>query len=210
MRRRGSAPVLCAKKTSGVNRSTAYPRIFHSFSTPPERTLWSDLDFLMSRNRTSENRDLTPEQERRLTGLRGPTRLGYSMLLRDRAMRAWRPRARTTLVMLALAVSAAFAAAPTPAWAADALLYRIFLRDGSTLVSYGDFARVADRVVFSIPIGGLDGPSPALRLVSISESSVDWERTDRICASDPGAPLRGDARRGRLRRLEHGGRARPP
>ena len=62
--------------------------------------------------------------------------------------------------------------------AAEALLYRIFLRDGSTLVSYGDFARVADRVVFSIPIGGLDEPSPALHLVSISESSVDWERTD--------------------------------
>ena len=29
------------------------------------------------------------------------------------------------------------------------------------------------------PIGGLDGPSPTLHLVSISESAVDWERTDR-------------------------------
>ena len=56
--------------------------------------------------------------------------------------------------------------------------YTNFLSYGSTLVSYGDFARVADRVVFSIPIGGLDEPSPALHLVSISESSVDWERTD--------------------------------
>ena len=65
-----------------------------------------------------------------------------------------------------------------PALAAEALLYRIFLQDGSTLVSYGDFARVADRVVFSIPIGGLDTQSPALHLVSIAESSVDWERTD--------------------------------
>jgi hypothetical protein len=81
-------------------------------------------------------------------------------------------------VLLAVAVSVALVAVPTPASAAEALLYRIFLRDGSTLVSYGDFARVADRVVFSIPIGGLDGPSPELHLVSISESSVDWERTD--------------------------------
>jgi hypothetical protein len=62
---------------------------------------------------------------------------------------------------------------------ADAVLCRIFLRDGATLVSYGDFARVADRVVFSIPIGGLEGASPSLQLVSISESVVDWERTDR-------------------------------
>ena len=77
-----------------------------------------------------------------------------------------------------MAVSAALAAAPPPALAADALLYRIFLQDGSTLVSYGDFARVADRVVFSIPIGGLDTPSPTLHLVSIAESAVDWERTD--------------------------------
>ena len=68
---------------------------------------------------------------------------------------------------------------PSTALAAEALLYRIFLQDGSTLVSYGDFARVADRVVFSIPIGGLDGPAPTLHLVSISESSVDWDRTDR-------------------------------
>jgi hypothetical protein len=71
----------------------------------------------------------------------------------------------------------------TPASAAlepaEAMLYRIFLRDGSTLVSYGDFARVADRVVFSIPIGGLEGSSPALQLVSIAESIVDWERTER-------------------------------
>jgi hypothetical protein len=63
--------------------------------------------------------------------------------------------------------------------AIDALLYRIFLRDGSTLVSYGDFARVADRVVFSIPLGAIEGPEPPLHLVSIAEGAVDWERTDK-------------------------------
>jgi hypothetical protein len=80
--------------------------------------------------------------------------------------------------LCALAGLVALAGFPRPALAAEALLYRIFLQDGSTLVSYGDFARVADRVVFSIPIGGLDSPSPALHLVSIAESTVDWERTD--------------------------------
>ena len=59
----------------------------------------------------------------------------------------------------------------------DAVLYRIYLRDGGTLVSYGDFARVAERVVVSIPIGGTNS-SPVLHLVTIADKDVDWERTD--------------------------------
>ena len=62
--------------------------------------------------------------------------------------------------------------------AADTVLYRLFLLDGTTLVSFGEFARVADRVVFSIPLGDT-GTSPDLQLVSIPESSVDWDRTDK-------------------------------
>ncbi|HET7217880.1 MAG TPA: hypothetical protein VFJ02_07520, partial [Vicinamibacterales bacterium] len=74
---------------------------------------------------------------------------------------------------------AAERAHPAQSAGIEALIFRIFLRDGSTLVSYGDFARVADRVVFSIPLGAIDGPAPPLHLVSIAESAVDWERTDR-------------------------------
>jgi hypothetical protein len=62
--------------------------------------------------------------------------------------------------------------------AAASDLYRLFLLDGSTLVSYGEFARVGDRVVLSIPIGALND-TPDLQLVSIPQSTVDWERTDR-------------------------------
>jgi hypothetical protein len=62
--------------------------------------------------------------------------------------------------------------------AAASDLYRLFLLDGGTLVSYGEFARVGDRVVLSIPIGALND-SPELQLVSIPQSTVDWERTDR-------------------------------
>ena len=65
----------------------------------------------------------------------------------------------------------------TPALANDAILYRIFLRDGSTMVSYGDFARVGDRVVFSVPIG--TAARTQLQLVSISEDRVDWQLTER-------------------------------
>ena len=64
-----------------------------------------------------------------------------------------------------------------PALAADAVLYRIFLRDGSTMVSYGDYARVGDRVVISVPIG--TGNQPQLQLVTIAESNVDWQLTER-------------------------------
>ena len=61
--------------------------------------------------------------------------------------------------------------------AAPALLFRIFLTDGGTLVSYGEFARVGDRVVFSVPVGDL-AAEPRLQVLTIAQSLVDWERTD--------------------------------
>ena len=67
--------------------------------------------------------------------------------------------------------------APAQVASADASLYRVFLRDGSTLLSYGEFARVSDRVVISLPIGG-SAASPDLHLLSIPAESVDWEKTD--------------------------------
>ena len=89
----------------------------------------------------------------------------------------WR-RLAVMLMCAAIVVTAA-RADPRAQSGVDALLFRVFLRDGSTLVSYGDFARVADRVVLSIPLGAIDGPSPPLHLVSIAEGAVDWDRTDR-------------------------------
>jgi hypothetical protein len=59
----------------------------------------------------------------------------------------------------------------------EASLYRVFLRDGSTLLSYGEFARVSDRIVMSVPLGDtVTGPD--LHLVSIPSDAVDWEKTD--------------------------------
>jgi hypothetical protein len=77
----------------------------------------------------------------------------------------------------ALALCALLFAAAGGASAADSVLYRLFLIDGSSLVSYGEFARVGGRVVLSIPVGDI-AQSPTLQLVSIPESTVDWERTD--------------------------------
>ena len=74
-------------------------------------------------------------------------------------------------------ITVAVVALCAPPAAADAVLYRVFLRDGSAVVSYGDYARVGDRVVLSVPLGA--GEDPKLQLVSIAEASVDWQLTER-------------------------------
>ena len=63
----------------------------------------------------------------------------------------------------------------------EATLLRVFLRDGTSLVSYGEFARVADRVIFSLPTATT--VNPPLQLVNISADRVDWDRTDRYAES---------------------------
>lgn len=59
-----------------------------------------------------------------------------------------------------------------------AVYYRLFLTDGTSLASYGEFARVADRVVFSMRLGGTES-DPRLQLVSIPAAQVDWPATER-------------------------------
>jgi hypothetical protein len=74
-------------------------------------------------------------------------------------------------------------AAANRAHAADeATLFRIFLTDGSSIVAYGEFARVADQVVLSVPVGGT-AQDPRLHAVTLAASRVDWEKTDRYAAS---------------------------
>ena len=95
----------------------------------------------------------------------------------------WR-RIRSVGVVLVIVSAAAVPAAAgdsaiaqTLAAQTDAALYRVFLRDGGALVSYGEFALVGANVVLSIPIGGTES-SPVLQLVTIDETKVDWERTN--------------------------------
>lgn len=60
--------------------------------------------------------------------------------------------------------------------AETAPLFRVFLKDGSSLISFGELARVDDRVVFSMPTSSsLDAPQ--LQLINIAADTVDWERT---------------------------------
>jgi hypothetical protein len=71
---------------------------------------------------------------------------------------------------------------PAASPSSGATLFRLFLSDGTALVSYGEFARVNDRVVFSMPVGGT-GAEPRLHVVTIPASVVDWTRTERYSAS---------------------------
>jgi hypothetical protein len=80
------------------------------------------------------------------------------------------------LVVLCLLTSTLAASA-----ADDATLFRVFLKDGRALVSYGEVARVGERVVFSMPTSA--GSTPSLRLVNIPADRVDWDRTDRYAMS---------------------------
>jgi hypothetical protein len=84
-------------------------------------------------------------------------------------------------VAAALVAAVLIMPARRSAAAEDATLLRVFLNDGTSLVSYGEPARVGDRVVFSMPTG--TGPSPPLQLVDIAASRVNWDRTTRYAAS---------------------------
>lgn len=81
--------------------------------------------------------------------------------------------------IIAVAVSAA-TIAPARAQTPPTVL-RLFLADGKSLASYGEWARVGDRVVFSMPLS--PGPAPALHLVSIPADSVDWPKTEAYARS---------------------------
>lgn len=108
------------------------------------------------------------------------------------------PRLGLTALMLSVAVRAM----ATPVAAADpVILFRIFMLDGTTAVSYGEFARTGGNVVFSIPLAGLDSDAPQLQLVSLPDSVVDWPRTEayaRSARAKQFAETRGEAEFSRL------------
>ena len=83
-------------------------------------------------------------------------------------------RVKLVLVTLTLTVFA------TPAQAETVTLFRVFLNDGTAVVSYGEYARVGDRVIFSMPIGVVaenTAAKPNLHVVNIPAAAVDWAAT---------------------------------
>ncbi|MGQ0737054.1 MAG: hypothetical protein ACT4QD_25825 [Acidobacteriota bacterium] len=57
-------------------------------------------------------------------------------------------------------------------------LYRVFLADGSALASFGEWARVDEHIIFSMPRAAGAGPAD-LHLVSLPVQRVDLARTER-------------------------------
>ena len=66
--------------------------------------------------------------------------------------------------------------------AASRVLFRVFLSDGRVLSSYGEWARLEDRVIFSMPTQ-LSREPVELHLVSIPSQRVDWPRTESYAES---------------------------
>jgi hypothetical protein len=64
----------------------------------------------------------------------------------------------------------------------DVTLFRLYMLDGSVLTSYGEFARVNDSVVFSMPVGG-KSEEPRIQVTSVKATLVDWPRTEKYSAS---------------------------
>ena len=72
---------------------------------------------------------------------------------------------------IALLARGADAATPT--------LFRIFLTDGTDVVSYGEYARVGDDVVFSMAVGVQRRRTPTPSGDAAIARTIDWIRTDR-------------------------------
>lgn len=99
---------------------------------------------------------------------------------------------RTFLQVAAFVLLPALAFAQSPI---SQVLFRVFLSDGRVLSSYGEWARLEDRVIFSMP-ARLSADPVELHLVSIPAHQVDWPRTEQYAESVRAAAYaasRGDA-----------------
>jgi len=82
--------------------------------------------------------------------------------------------ARARLAGLSLACLLAW---PIPGRAETAPLFRLFLTNGTVVTCLGEYARVGDRVVFTMPVG------EGSQLLSLPGNLVDWARTEQYTDS---------------------------
>ena len=83
---------------------------------------------------------------------------------------------------ICLLLVAVWLAGAASVFAESATLFRVFLNDGTAVVSYGEYARVGDRLVFSMPIGAIDetgASNPNLHVVNLPVSAVNWTATEK-------------------------------
>jgi hypothetical protein len=84
-----------------------------------------------------------------------------------------------------LAAALIWIACASPVFAESVTLFRVFLNDGTAVVSYGEYARVGDRLVFSMPLGAIDAArgEPDLHVVNLPVSAVNWTATAKYADS---------------------------
>jgi hypothetical protein len=87
-------------------------------------------------------------------------------------------RLARTLIVLGCLVFASHVSAADP----GVTLFRLFLLDGKEFVSYGEFVRLDDNVIFSMPVGGTK-EQPRLQVATVRADLIDWEKTERYAAS---------------------------
>lgn len=63
----------------------------------------------------------------------------------------------------------------------DAVSLRVFLRDGTAVPTYGEFALVGDRVIFSMAVGASN--AERLQVVNLPVSSVDLAKTEQYATA---------------------------
>jgi hypothetical protein len=90
-----------------------------------------------------------------------------------------RNRARVAIasIVLTFFVFSSVQWATTVDAATPAPIFRVFLKDGTALACWGEYARVGDRFVLTVPIG--TGARATYEFVSIPASKVDVAKTER-------------------------------
>jgi hypothetical protein len=103
----------------------------------------------------------------RLTVLHTHTTLSLVSIVRapGRFSRRWPRAVAAALVLVCVAASAHAEIAP---------LFRLFLRDGTVVTCLGEYARVGERVVFTLALSA----AGATELTSLPAGTVDWPRTE--------------------------------
>ncbi len=87
------------------------------------------------------------------------------------------PYAKVARARLAGLVLACVLVRPAPAGAETTPLFRLFLTNGTVVACVGEYARVGDRVVFTMLVGDRS------QLLSLPESTVDWGQTEQYTDS---------------------------
>jgi hypothetical protein len=92
-------------------------------------------------------------------------------------------------ITLAFGLVTAFESAAR-AQAVDAgAVFRVFLKNGQALPSYGESAIVGDRIVFTLLVGAVDA-RPTVQLMSLPADRVDLVRTRRYADAMRARPRR--------------------